>query len=121
MSVAELQTAIRLDNRTKLTKSAKAIENICQPLVIVDKDRVEVIHDTVREYLFSGNRDPSAGSADASCFTLDRGASHEKIATLCLECLGNSLKSGGRRMSHDDTSRSDEAFLGKSKNSLRVL
>ena len=113
MSVAELHTAIRMDTGSKLTKSARAIESICQPLVAVDKDRVEVVHDTVREYLFGSNKDRTLSSNVASDFSFDRGTSHEQIAIICLNCLSKSLRTPARRMSQDEILRSDDVFLGK--------
>lgn len=116
MSVDELLTAVRLDTKAKLGKSAKAIEDICQPLVFVDKERVEVVHDTVREYLFSNTKDRTSNfrSSSSSSFTFDRGASHEQIATLCLNCLSRSLGGAARKMPQDEILRNDEAFLGES-------
>jgi hypothetical protein len=90
MSVVELRTAIRLETGRTLSKSAQAVESICQPLVRVNKDRVEVVHDTIRDYLF--NKDRLSSTETVSDFLFDRGSSHEHIATTCLVFLTQSLR-----------------------------
>lgn len=114
MSVAELRTAVRLDTNRTLKKSKEAIEFICQPLVSVNNDRVEVVHDTVRHYLFNSNKDRISGSEALSDFFFDRGASHEQTAIICLAFLTTSLRTPARRISHDEISHDDDLFLGQS-------
>ena len=111
MLVAELRTAIRLDTSRTLKRSAQAIESICQPLVRVNNNRVEIVHDTVRDYLFNKD-DRRSQSDDISGFLFDRGSSHEQLSIICLTFLGRSLRSPLRKMSHETSiDADDESFL----------
>lgn len=88
MAVMELRTAVRLSANRTLKRSAQAIESICQPLVSVTGDRVEAVHDTLRDYLF--NKANETGPLKEFC--LDKAKSHDVIAIICLEGLTRSLK-----------------------------
>ncbi|RMZ75595.1 hypothetical protein DV737_g5208, partial [Chaetothyriales sp. CBS 132003] len=110
MSVAELRTAIRLDTGRTLKNPGQAMESICSPLVTVTNDRVEVIHDTVREYLLNKNR--LRGSEEVEGFTFDKGATQERLARICLTFMTETFGASQRRTgSRNPFEKDDEAFL----------
>ncbi|RMZ87067.1 hypothetical protein DV736_g5706, partial [Chaetothyriales sp. CBS 134916] len=117
MSVAELRTAIRLDTGRTLRNPAQAIESICSPLVTVTNDRVEVIHDTVREYLLNKNR--LRGSEDVEGFTFDKGATQEHLAKICLTFMTEIFRASQRRTGlRNPNETDDEAFLSYASGSF---
>lgn len=110
LSVGELRTAVRLDIDRTLKRTAQAIESICQPLIrISNSHSVEVVHDTVRDYLF--NKDRAIAPDGVPDLLFDKGTSHEHIAIICLTFLVK-WRAPSRRMSNDRSNAGeDENFF----------
>ncbi|KAI9695527.1 MAG: hypothetical protein M1820_008540 [Bogoriella megaspora] len=110
LTVFELRSALRLDTSRTLKKPAQAIESICGPLVSVNNDRVELVHDTVRDFLF--NRYQQSGPESASRILFDKGSAHEKLATICMSLLCQTFRAMPRKKSLGSGNEvDDEAFL----------
>jgi hypothetical protein len=109
LSVGELRIAVRLDVDRTLKRTAQAIESICQPLVRITKNNtIEVVHDTVRDYLF--NKDHAHAPEGVSDLLFDKGTSHEHIAIICLNFLIR-WRAPARRLNNDTANLvEDEAF-----------
>jgi len=108
MTVSEIRTAVQHDTGRVLKNSAQAIKSICEPLVSVNNDRVEVVHDTVREYFFTKDRRRRSSPNVLSQYLFDRGSSHEQFATICIKYLSQSFKASTRKLFHDRTGNADE-------------
>ena len=80
MTVHELSAAFRLDTKKGLKQPAQAIESICGPLIRIEGDCVEVVHDTVRDYLFNKGRNKPVVEG----FEFDKAESHERLAIICV-------------------------------------
>lgn len=80
LSTIELAHALSLDVRSQLANPKSAIEGLCGHLVSIDAecDRVQIIHNTAREFL---------SSDDAGYFCLSQSETHERIALVCLKLL----------------------------------
>ena len=107
MYVSELSTAFRLDTSNSLKQTAQAIEEICGPLVSVNNNRVEVVHETVREHLFSKDRE-IRHDADPH-FLFDKGSTHERLAYICVSFLIKSLRARSRSNANSDSE--EDPFL----------
>lgn len=82
LSIAELAGALSLDVPGAYTNLKDTILALCGQMVVVDKfDRVQMIHETAREFLF--NKDM------VSEFSIDKKAAHARIAKSCLRYLGS--------------------------------
>ncbi len=82
LTVDELSCAVRLDTDEKLQDTARAVPNLCAQMVFVDSnDRVQVIHETVREFWLKARPD--------SGFHVDEGRGHGRLACLLLRYLCN--------------------------------
>lgn len=88
LTVAEIRAAVKIETSKTIRNPAKAIDDICGSLVNVSNDRVQVVHDTVRDYLFK--KDHQSGTPGE--FSFHKGSSHEKLAISCLSFLCTSLQ-----------------------------
>jgi len=97
LTVDELKCAIRLDTDEKLLDAARAIPNLCAHLVFVDSnDRVQVIHETVRQFFVEGFH---------SGFHVHSAEGHARLASLLLRYLRNGVfepQPGGTRRNPRD-------------------
>lgn len=109
LRLKELRSALEFETKGSLVQLQRAIENTCSPLLKIANDHVEVVHDTVRDYLF--NRDRRSDMAVVSEFALDKGASHEQLAFTCIEYLSAKFHST-QRWSSSGTFNADEPFFG---------
>ena len=83
LTVEELRCAVHLD--ISETPMEQAIATTCGQLTFVDQSgRVQMIHETAREFLFSNDLD--------SELAVSRGVGHGHLAELCLTYLGNYLR-----------------------------
>lgn len=110
MSIAEIRTAFRLDTTQVLKRSARAIESICGPLLAIDKGRVEVVHDTVRDFLF--NKGGRSGQDVDPDFLFDKGSSHERIAIVCITFMSTVFRAPlGNPLPTTSSDADDSEFL----------
>lgn len=80
LTLAELDGAIRLDLNENITKLDETIAALCGQLVMVDKSgRVQMIHQTAREFLVDEKLD--------SEFRISTAAAHTRLAKACLSYL----------------------------------
>jgi WD40 repeat protein len=80
LTTAELQEAIRLHIGQRVFKMEDMIEAVCGQLVTVDKQgRVQLVHDTARDFLLDKSLD--------SVFAIDKASTHEHLADICLRYL----------------------------------
>ncbi|KLU88594.1 hypothetical protein MAPG_07579 [Magnaporthiopsis poae ATCC 64411] len=86
LTVNELCAAVRLDTNRTLQQGNKAIPNLCGQLVFVDQtDRVQVIHETAKRFLTSGELQ--------SNLAVDKTQGHTRLGSLILKYLrGDALK-----------------------------
>ena len=91
LTTAELQSALISQLKTAVYDIDRAIKSYCGQLVFVDSgSRVQVIHQTVRDYLLCVKT--------TSHFGIVRKIGHKQIAMSCLEYLnGHELKGPSRR------------------------
>lgn len=83
LTVDELKCAVMLDTLEELMDAARAIPNLCAHLVFVDSnDRVQVIHDTVRQFFVEGRH---------SGFHVHNAEGHARLASLLLRYLGSGV------------------------------
>jgi len=80
LTTEELKAAISLYIRDKVLRIESSIKSLCGQLVYIDShhQRVHVVHQTVREYLFR---------AKNSDFAIDKHLGHRQLAMTCLEYL----------------------------------
>ncbi|KAH0559298.1 hypothetical protein GP486_004190 [Trichoglossum hirsutum] len=80
LTTEELKEALRLDIGETLPRLDKTIESVCGNLVHIDsKSRVQVVHLTVRAFLFSEELE--------SEFAINRPTVHSRLAEICLKYL----------------------------------
>lgn len=86
MTISELHGALTLDMEDTYPKLEETIDILCGQLVVVDSfGRVQMVHETAREYLL-------AGKSDSELF-IDRATAHTRMANVCLTYLvGKELK-----------------------------
>ena len=86
MKTEELEGALKLDIKSTFPKLKESIVALCGQLVVVDKfDKVQMVHETAREYLLSEDLE--------SEFAIDTQQSHSRIAKACLIYLtGEEMK-----------------------------
>jgi WD40 repeat protein len=90
LSLCEVQHALTLDIRQTVSNLEKSIPLICGQLVFVDHNsRVQVIHQTARDFLLQQKLDPK--------FAINRQESHTRIAFTCLKFLSGDWFKGQRR------------------------
>ncbi|KAK0671576.1 hypothetical protein QBC41DRAFT_55118 [Cercophora samala] len=95
LTVLELNACLEIHLNDRFPRLQDTIAALCGQLVIVDKlQRVQIIHETAREFLLDENL--------ASDLAIDRVQAHTSIAKVCLTFLtGNELRPArmGRRLS----------------------
>jgi pimeloyl-ACP methyl ester carboxylesterase len=80
LMVDELRCAVKLDINQTLQNATKAIPDLCGQLVFVDQhDRVQMIHDTAREFLLTEN--------SALAISIQKKHGHTRLASLLLRYL----------------------------------
>ncbi|KAK4462349.1 hypothetical protein QBC42DRAFT_267947 [Cladorrhinum samala] len=80
LTVDELRDAIKLDTGQTVQNSTKAIPEICSHLLYINQDnRVQLIHETAREFLLSSHADLA--------FTVNKNGGHTSIACALLDYL----------------------------------
>ncbi|MDI1493191.1 MAG: hypothetical protein OHK93_004979 [Ramalina farinacea] len=86
LTTKELDLALQLDVRDKFPKLDESIPAVCGHLIVVDKfDRVQVVHETLREFLLEKDLD--------SEFAISKMEAHTSIARACLAYLaGDDMK-----------------------------
>ena len=86
LAVQELGGALEIQLRDKFPNLGDTITTLCGQLVTVDKaSRVQMIHETAREFLTDENL--------SSAFAVQKKEAHTRIAKVCLEYLvGDELK-----------------------------
>jgi len=77
MTVSELQGALKLDMEDTYPKLRETIDMLCGQLVLVDGfGRVQIVHETAREYLLAGK--------SRSEFAISKAEAHTRMAHVCL-------------------------------------
>jgi CheY-like chemotaxis protein len=90
LTKVELQEAIRLDTGQKVHKLGKMLERLCGQLVSIDdQDRLQMVHDTARDFLL----DPTLNSE----FAINKAETHEQLADICLKYLLEDTKTPATR------------------------
>ncbi|KAF0316744.1 vegetative incompatibility protein HET-E-1 [Colletotrichum asianum] len=86
LTTDELRCAVKIDISQTLQSMGKAIPNLCGQLVFVDKaDKVQIIHETAREFLLSPGLD--------SALAIPKAKTHTRLSSLLLSYLsGDVLK-----------------------------
>ncbi|KGO68203.1 hypothetical protein PITC_038700 [Penicillium italicum] len=86
MTIRELGGALSLDIHDSFPKLEESIAALCGQLVVVDKyGRVNMVHETAREFLVAGTFE--------SEFTIERSKAHTRMAQVCLNYLiGEEMK-----------------------------
>lgn len=104
LTTVELQEAIRLDIGQRVPKLEKMLEGICGQLVVIDDhDKVQMVHDTARDFLL----DPDLDSE----FAIDKAATHQHLASVCLRHLLEDSKAPiNRRTLHPFTEPTGQAL-----------
>lgn len=88
LTIGELRDAVQLDTGQSLLKMKQAIITACGQLVHIDQGgRVQIVHETAREYLCSKTLD--------SEFAIDPDEVHGHLAFLCLIYLFDKLEAFG--------------------------
>ena len=78
LTVTELSQALHKDT-PKMLDFQRSIVDLCGGFVVIDNGgNVAMIHQTAREYLFSGNHRP---------FYVDKDAAHKQVFLNCMRCL----------------------------------
>ncbi|MCJ1394922.1 hypothetical protein MMC18_007802 [Xylographa bjoerkii] len=80
LTILEMQEAIRLDIGQRVPKMERMIERVCGQLVVIDNHgKIQLTHDTVRDFLLSEDLD--------SEFSIDKAEAHGHLADICLRYL----------------------------------
>jgi WD40 repeat protein len=80
LTVKELEEALNLDVKDIFPRLRESISALCGQLVAIDKfDRVQMVHETAREFLLNNSLN--------SEFAIDQTDSHTRIARTCLAYL----------------------------------
>ncbi|KAI1425810.1 hypothetical protein F5Y12DRAFT_347836 [Xylaria sp. FL1777] len=106
LSVSEIRLAIEAD--IHLVNDAEKSISTCNNLVFVDKaKKIQLIHLTAREFLTQ--------KSNKSEFTIDRSATHKRLALVCVQTLcggqGKSRKGSRARASASDIDSNAESVL----------
>ena len=97
LTTDELYDALQLDIKDKIDSVVASVESRCGQLVYIDaQSRVQIIHQTARDYLLQ--------SSDTSEFGVDRKIGHGRLLITCLEYLnGNEMRGyKNRKLSADN-------------------
>ncbi|KAK1238854.1 hypothetical protein MKX08_005915 [Trichoderma sp. CBMAI-0020] len=86
MTIGELDGALTLDIHDSFPRLEESIAALCGQLVVVDKyGRVQMVHETAREFLVLGGLE--------SEFSIDKTKAHTRMAQVCLNYLvGEEMK-----------------------------
>ncbi|KAJ9483956.1 hypothetical protein VN97_g9443 [Penicillium thymicola] len=86
LTISELDGALSLDARDSFPRLEESIAALCGQLVVVDKHgRVNMVHETAREFLIAGGCE--------SEFSIDKTQAHTRMAQVCLNYLvGEEMK-----------------------------
>ncbi|KAF7156482.1 hypothetical protein CNMCM5623_010152 [Aspergillus felis] len=80
LTVEELEEALKLDINDIFPRLGESISALCGQLVAIDKfDRVQMVHETAREFLLNNSLN--------SEFAIDKADAHTRIARACLTYL----------------------------------
>ncbi|GIJ87379.1 hypothetical protein Asppvi_006285 [Aspergillus pseudoviridinutans] len=80
LTVTELEEALKLDVNDIFPRLRESISALCGQLVAIDKfDRVQMVHETAREFLLNNSLN--------SEFAIDQADAHTRIARACLAYL----------------------------------
>lgn len=113
LTTDELYEAIQIDMRDKLDDITLSIRSRCGQFVYIDaQSRVQMIHQTARDFLLS--------SSDSSEFGVDKRVGHKRLFMTCLEYLNGNEMRGPRRRSLSTTSlvREQGSFVNYACNSF---
>ena len=92
LTTAELHTAVQFHIKDTVHGVERAITSYCGQLVYVDgQSRVQVVHQTVRDYLLRAN--------STSEFGIVKRLGHQVLAMSCLEYLNSREMAGRRKLS----------------------
>ncbi|KAI0536122.1 NACHT and WD domain protein [Xylaria digitata] len=79
LTVSELETALKFHIQNTFPQLEHSITALCGQLVVIDKlNKVQIVHETVKEYLLSGTN---------SEFAVDITQGHTNLAMVCLKYL----------------------------------
>ncbi|KAI3342513.1 NACHT and WD domain protein [Ustulina deusta] len=79
LTVSELETALNIHIRDTFPQLEHSITALCGQLVVIDKlDKVQIVHETAKEYLLHGTN---------SEFAVDLTSGHTNLARVCLTYL----------------------------------
>lgn len=86
MTIRELDGALNLDIEDVFPNLEESIVALCGQLVVVDKfGKIQMVHETAREFLFTNNLD--------SEFAIEKRTAHTRMAQVCLRYLvGEEMK-----------------------------
>ncbi|KAI1110827.1 WD40-repeat-containing domain protein [Nemania sp. NC0429] len=86
MTIRELNGALNLDIEDVFPNLEESIVALCGQLVVVDKfGKIQMVHETAREFLFTNNLD--------SEFAIEKRTAHTRMAQVCLRYLvGEEMK-----------------------------
>ena len=79
LTVDQFQEAVQLDLQDEVPKIEDAIAHTCGQLISVEQGQVQLVHDTVREFLLDKDLQNE--------FAVNKTATHGRIAATCLEHL----------------------------------
>ncbi|EEY20585.1 SERAC1 [Verticillium alfalfae VaMs.102] len=106
LTVGELNDALALDLNDSFPRLEESITALCGQLVVVDMfQRVQMVHETAREFLLSDGLD--------SEFAIDKTKAHTRMAQMCLRYLaGDEMKPPrtNRRRTFAQVQRSRQEF-----------
>ncbi|KAH6678875.1 NACHT and WD domain-containing protein, partial [Plectosphaerella plurivora] len=107
LSLKELRCAIQLDVNQTLLNIAKAVPNLCGQLLFIDQNNnVQIIHETVREFLMATDLE--------SDLAVPRAPSHTRLAKILVRYLSSPAMKAG---SHNDATRSRPSGLAGTRTS----
>ncbi|KAF9765616.1 hypothetical protein IL306_002083 [Fusarium sp. DS 682] len=98
MTIGELDGALALDIHDSFPNLEESITTLCGQLVVVDKHgRVNMVHETAREFLITGGLE--------SEFYINEAQAHTRMAEVCLSYLvGDEMKPPRNRRRHSSAS-----------------
>ena len=89
LTLSEMQCALKLDIGEMIHSLDRSISSVCGQLVFVDQQsRVQIIHQTARDFLLQGNLN--------SEFAVRKAEGHASLAIKCLESLSGTHSKGLR-------------------------
>ncbi|KAL9003079.1 MAG: hypothetical protein Q9188_004032 [Gyalolechia gomerana] len=113
LTTEELFHALQLDIKDSIDSIERSIASSCGQLVYVDKhSRVQMIHQTARDYLLQANIHAEFG--------IDKRVGHKRLAMTCLQYLNGSEMKGPRhrKLSFTNLVRERCPFVTYASNSL---